>query len=66
MLGRVHYTLAILHTSVLLDLHWQRGVFHFTNRDPVLTFNLHGSEINSYFAENSVSSSQVVICTFTV
>ena len=34
--------------------------------DPALTFDLHGSEINSHFAESSVSSRWVVIFTYTV
>lgn len=34
--------------------------------DPALTFDLHGSEINSHFAESSVSSWWVVIFTCTV
>lgn len=50
----------------IVGLSLAKSSFSFYDRDSALTFNLHRSEINSYFAENSVSSSQVVICTFTV
>lgn len=55
----------VIYTRTLLDFALANGVLLFS-RVPALTFDLHGCEINSHFAKNSVSGRWVVIFTRTV